>query len=258
MKYYYYEIKNILNNKKYIGITTNPIKREKEHFNNLKNNKHCNSHLQYAYNKDGVDNFKFIIIDEKTYDNEQEAYDYEWLLIQKYGDYNILQGSLVNPMYTKEIKDKMTKTKQSQVENIIQICPIDENNNIYKIVKVWNSMKEAHRIGGYDFRNICKSVDEYVKGDGFYWVRESELTTWIPTNKYTCYVAEIDKDGNILSVEKSPSIYEKREKWAVSSIINAIKRNGTTHGRRFKKISVQEFLLYKPLIIKPVSTISKA
>lgn len=29
-------------------------------------------------------------------------------------------------------------------------------------------MKEAHRIGGYDFRNICKSVDEYVKGDGFY------------------------------------------------------------------------------------------
>lgn len=77
MKYYYYEIKNILNNKKYIGITTNPIKREKEHFNNLKNNKHCNSHLQYAYNKDGVDNFKFIIIDEKTYDNEQEAYDYE-------------------------------------------------------------------------------------------------------------------------------------------------------------------------------------
>lgn len=30
----------------------------------------------------------------------------------------------------------MIKTKQSQVENIIQICPIDENNNIYKIVKV--------------------------------------------------------------------------------------------------------------------------
>lgn len=48
MTYYYYTITNIQNNKKYVGITTNPTKRKNEHFNNLKQNKHVNIHLQNA------------------------------------------------------------------------------------------------------------------------------------------------------------------------------------------------------------------
>ena len=38
-------------------------------------------------------------------------------------------------MYTPEIKAKMIKTKQSQVDDIYQIAVIDENENHYKIVR---------------------------------------------------------------------------------------------------------------------------
>ena len=258
MQYYYYIIKNLQNDKKYVGITTNPTKRKQEHFNNLKQNKHCNQHLQSAYNLYGESCFEFQIIEERDFSEKQDAYDYEWYLIQQMGDYNILQGALINPMYTEEIKLKMTKTKQSQVDDIVQIAAVDENENIYQVVTVWNSMKEASKVGSYDFRNICKSIKDGVKGDGYYWVKVSEFDSWIPKSKFNCYVAEIDDNNNVLSVEKSPSVYEKREHWATSSIINAIKRNGKTHGRRFKKLSIEEFLLYKPLIIKPVSTRAEA
>ena len=250
MIYYYYTITNTTNNKKYVGITTNPTKRKNEHWNNLRKNDHINIHLQRSWNLSGEENFQFNIIEQVAYENVQDAYDHEWELIQQLGDYNILQGSLINPMYTEEIKNKMIKTKQSQVDDIYQIKEIDESLNHYQIIKKWNSMKEAHRLGGYDFRNICKSVNDYTKGDGFYWVKESELDRWFPVTTHSNFVAEVDDNDNIINVERSPIIIEKREKWATSSIINAIKRNGRTHGRKFKFISKEEYLLYKPLIIE--------
>lgn len=250
MKYYYYEILNLSNEKRYIGITTNPVKRKNEHFNNLRHGKHVNIHLQRAWNLTGENSFVFNIREEKEFDNPQLAYDYEWQLIQTFGDYNILQGALVNPMYTPDIKKKMTTTKQSQVDNILQIKEVSEENNEYEIIAKWNSMKEAHRVGGYDFRNICKSVKDYVKGDGYYWVKEQELSAWFPTTTRNNFVAELDNNENVIQVARSPIEIEKREGWATSSIINAIKRNGRTHGRKFKFISKEEFLKYKPLIIK--------
>lgn len=77
MQYYYYIIKNLQNDKKYVGITTNPIKRKQEHFNNLKQNKHCNRHLQSAYNLYGESYFEFQIIEERNFSEKQDAYDYE-------------------------------------------------------------------------------------------------------------------------------------------------------------------------------------
>ena len=37
-------------------------------------------------------------------------------------------------MYTPEIKEKMIATKQSQVDNILQIEEVNEENNEYKII----------------------------------------------------------------------------------------------------------------------------
>lgn len=226
MTFYYYTITNTINSKKYVGITTNPTKRQREHFNKLKNNTHINKKLQEAWNRYGANSFIFQVIEKLDVKTVQEAYDYEWELIQKYGDYNILQGSLINPMYTPEIKAKMIKTKQSQVDDIYQIAVVDENENHYKIVRKWHSMKEANRIGGYDFRNICKSVHEYVKGSGYYWVKTTELNQWFPVTTHNNFVAEIDQNNKIIQVERSPVVFERKEGWAVSSIKNAIKRNG--------------------------------
>ena len=41
--YWFYEIENVLNHKKYVGLTSNVKRREIRHFTDLKMNRHHNS-----------------------------------------------------------------------------------------------------------------------------------------------------------------------------------------------------------------------
>jgi len=56
-----YKIKNIVNNKIYIGSAVDIKKRWRDHKWYLKENKHHNPHLQSSYNKYGKQNFEFSI-----------------------------------------------------------------------------------------------------------------------------------------------------------------------------------------------------
>ena len=58
-----YIIKNNINNKVYIGLSKNLNNRIKQHKNRLLNNSHKNTHLQSAFNKYGINNFKVEIIE---------------------------------------------------------------------------------------------------------------------------------------------------------------------------------------------------
>lgn len=259
MKFYYYSIYCKITGKQYIGITTNIEERWKRHISLLNSNKHHSYKLQEAWNTFGKDNFDFNIIDELETDVET-AYEHEKELIKKYNScydgYNVLIGGKVNPIYTEEVYEKMIKTKQSQVDNIIQLKELELNH--FQIIRIWNSKKEATRIGGYDFRNICKSVKDHVLGNGYYWVEESKIKEWKPKRHTMNPVAELDENGNVLQVRISPREIEKENNWAVSSICNAIKRNGLTHSRKFKFITEEEFYKFYPITIEPVQTIPEA
>lgn len=58
-----YTIINKQNSKLYVGSSINIPRRFKEHKRNLINNKHCNSHLQYSFNKHGLESFIFEVLD---------------------------------------------------------------------------------------------------------------------------------------------------------------------------------------------------
>lgn len=59
-----YTITNLLDGKVYVGLALNLRARAPSHFRTLKLNIHMNEHLQRAYNKYGIDNFKFEILQE--------------------------------------------------------------------------------------------------------------------------------------------------------------------------------------------------
>lgn len=59
-----YKITNIINNKCYVGSSVNITGRWYQHKTELKFNKHHSIKLQRSYNKHGVDNFKYEIIEE--------------------------------------------------------------------------------------------------------------------------------------------------------------------------------------------------
>ncbi len=98
-----YKIENLINNKIYIGASSNIIKRIiKEHIGLLKNNKHDNPHLQNSWNKYLPVNWEFSVIEEVgniTLLKEREQY---WLdFFKSYNvdvGYNISKVSFGSPM----------------------------------------------------------------------------------------------------------------------------------------------------------------
>lgn len=71
-----YCIENLVNHKKYIGLSQDIEKRFKAHKNALNHNRHINKHLQTAWNMYGEKNFQFTIIElcDKGVIKEKEIY----------------------------------------------------------------------------------------------------------------------------------------------------------------------------------------
>ena len=255
MRFYYYSILNIKNNKRYLGITENIERRKKEHFNNLRNNSHCNYKLQMDWNSYSEESFLFQILDEKEFEDENLAYEYEKELICQYNSitngYNIAIGGHVNPMYSNEIKEKMTKTKQSQVPNIYQLEEIEEN--IFKVLGVFNSQKEAQRITGCSQRNINRSLKENVKGSGYFWIDENQIQNftkqWKPRRSFMNPVGELDREGNIIKVYRDCGQAATAHNWYKNNVSAAIQRNGTASGIKFIKIDEETYYEHKPITL---------
>lgn len=74
-----YYIKNILNNKVYVGSSVDIYARWRCHKYMLKNNKHTSKHLQHSWNKYGEKSFEFIVIEfcdvNLLIENEQKHID---------------------------------------------------------------------------------------------------------------------------------------------------------------------------------------
>lgn len=90
-----YAIRNILNNKVYIGQTSENFQRRYWHHKwKLNNNCHDNEYLQNSWNKYGEDNFEYFVIE--VVDDEDMLDDLEICYIEKYKSinlsYNILNG----------------------------------------------------------------------------------------------------------------------------------------------------------------------
>lgn len=67
-----YQIINKINNKVYVGQSCNIKNRKGCHFATLKGNYHYNKHLQSAFNKYGVYNFEFSILEICPVENSQK------------------------------------------------------------------------------------------------------------------------------------------------------------------------------------------
>lgn len=108
MSFGIYLIRNLVNNKVYIGQTkVNFETRSYQHFNSLRKNKHESSVLQYAYNKYGDSNFRFEEVEslsDETLLNEKEIYyinEYKSLINEN--GYNILSGGNNPPSTQKNV-----------------------------------------------------------------------------------------------------------------------------------------------------------
>lgn len=84
-----YEIKNIKNNKIYIGGSINISERWNEHRRELSKNNHHSPHLQNAWNKYGEDCFNFNVLE---WCHEDDVFDREQYYLDTYKSYDKNNG----------------------------------------------------------------------------------------------------------------------------------------------------------------------
>ena len=90
MKSGIYLIKNIVNNKVYVGSAVNVDKRWSQHKNHLKRGKHHSCHLQSAWDKYGEQTFTFDILELVS--NPEHLLAYEQVYLDYYKSYENDRG----------------------------------------------------------------------------------------------------------------------------------------------------------------------
>jgi len=137
MKSGVYIIRNLVNNKAYIGKSKNINQRKNTHFNALRLNKHTNQHLQNSYNKYGKKYFEFNILE---YCEESLLPTKEMYYIGLYkNNYNIIQSIDNRHDFPQEMRNKM---KQSKINNGLTVFIYSYNIDTKEIIK-WTSIKEC-------------------------------------------------------------------------------------------------------------------
>ena len=102
-----YQIRNMVNNHRYIGSSNDIYRRRKDHCAALKMGVH-NSHFQHAFDKYGIKNFKFKIL---LYCDPNMLLYYEQACIDKFKpEYNMcpIAGNTLGCKHTKEDLEKMS------------------------------------------------------------------------------------------------------------------------------------------------------
>lgn len=123
---------NKINNKKYVGQTNNPERRQREHKSNAFNEKSVNygSVFHKALRKYGWENFNYEILEEVNGDaNDREKY---WIkekqsLVSENG-YNILEGGLQNFWNSRFTAEEIAVLKEKIKEGTKYDTLIEEYN----------------------------------------------------------------------------------------------------------------------------------
>lgn len=154
MEKYIYKITNLIDTKVYIGQTSNPQKRWKEHQQlgsiTYINNKNKHSRLYLAMRKYGVENFIFEVIEEPTANyNDRERYwiQYYNSFLDKNKGYNLTLGGENPPVLTGE--DNVLSVysnkaiEQIQQELALNVKTYDEISQQYQFPKGYLTMINA-------------------------------------------------------------------------------------------------------------------
>ena len=175
-------IRNIINDKKYIGQDHDIKWRWSHHICDLNNNQHHNKHLQNSWNKYGSENFEFSIIEETT-DNKLNEREIYW--IKKYDSYNNGYNNDYGGAGCRGFKHSEEEIgRMRKIQNPNVVLEFDSNYNLINrwdggISHISKSCQYTKECVDIRCKHTIKKMSPYK---GSYWVFEKEYNnpdfTW--------------------------------------------------------------------------------
>lgn len=163
-----YIIRNKVNNKVYVGQSKNLETREKQHFGDLKANKHFNSILQYSWNKHGENSFEFEVIE---YCKIEELNDREIYWANKHNahdrnsGYNIASCGNQGSVFLNKTEDEMRLIREKMSMSRMGYRIKEDTKIKMSEIRKSNIKNRKESIKPKEYIKICKS--ELVKINQF-------------------------------------------------------------------------------------------
>ena len=134
-----YAIKNLINDKMYIGSSVDVDIRYKSHISALRNTNHPNRYLQAAFNKHGEKAFDFELLEKCEHEflltKEKEYILAKNTLNRKYG-YNLAPepyGGSRGIVWSQKSKNKLSNTLKKQYKNKERVAASFKHSNSAKL-----------------------------------------------------------------------------------------------------------------------------
>ena len=223
-----YGIKNLVNNKIYVGKSSNVKFRKKAHESSFIRNHAVNEHLQRAIDKYGIENFEFIIIEfvDNNIIDKQEIF---W--IDKYNSfdenfgYNKTFGGDGGNL-TIETKIKLSKTSPNKK----MVYQFSKDGTL---LMKWNAIRDVQRKLGYLPSTISKACSSNTNNNsayGYYWSYTNKLEKLVGIGQETkkIKIRQFDLENNLINVWNSISEASIKTNSSKSSIIRCCKNKQKT------------------------------
>jgi group I intron endonuclease len=153
-----YCIEHIDSNKKYYGSSMDINKRFGSHRSNLKYNRHHCIYLQRAVNKYGIDAFKFYVVEETSFQSNNELYELEQKYIDNNSDvYNMGSAgggdNISNHPNREDIIKRIKETRKSKIDSMTEEERKDKWGQSGELNGRWDNGGKSSKICG-----ICNKV----------------------------------------------------------------------------------------------------
>lgn len=210
----------------------------------MEHHTHPNYKMQADYDKMGKEKFLFEII-ETLESNEEEAYQHEYDLIQKYKatySYNIIEGGKVNPVYSPQVVEKLKETHQEKYDDILQY---KFDGKSFVLEASHKGIRDAVRNTGADFRGIQNALKTTQAHFEYYWVKETEKEKWLETflMRHSLCVAKINEETGTIE-DTALTIHEFAQKYNTTyqKIYASIRQNNRCERKyKFIRITAKQF-----------------
>jgi group I intron endonuclease len=203
MKSGIYTITNLINNKIYVGSSIDIKNRLKQHIKCLKGNYHDNDYLQKSFNKYGIDNFAFEVLE---YCDKNLCVHLEQYWMNLLNSYNLLFGFNLKPVAFNSLGYKHSNKTKEFLSDFRKLHPINLQGR-EKISKAHTSKKyskEHKEAISKGLRNKPKSQQHKDK------LRKCKFKT----------VYQYDLEDNFIKEWESPIIAAKALNFDAGNIAN--------------------------------------